>query len=180
MEFVKVSIPLDSGSFEARIDPARSYGGVPGSELIDKYSNHMKQKPQPQFIPSIQWDKEKVQGCLTANNNMTIAKGNQQDMLNLEWTPKGVRTFYKLSLPCGQFPKSVRINKSLYDPRLVSQILEDITHRKILCRRGDRSIKQLFNVSLEVSVIADDEQERPLVIFGKNGIAYLLAPIIEE
>jgi hypothetical protein len=95
---------------------------------------------------------------LTVSADHTIGKGTQEQVLNLGWIPKTLRQTYRLQLPTGEFPESIKIGIGLYDPLRICLILEEILHKKIVCRRGDRPIKTQMNLTYDIPIITDGKE----------------------
>ena len=181
MDSVKIHMPLSDGILtQVRVNPDKSYNGISGNELISRYSKRRRKPKTPtKTIQSINWESERWHN-LTVNTGHTIAKGKATEVFKLDWIPHSIRTTYNLKLPCGEFSKRVRVGGADYDPRLICQIIEDITHQKIICRRGDRPLKRHFNTSYDINIIYEPDAFKPLLIVGKGNIIYILSPMAED
>jgi len=168
-------IPFEGATVEVLVNPNKTYGNETGRALIEQYSRPLK-KPSPRFINSIVWDKEKYKG-LTVNTEKTIGKGSIQEVLSLPFIKHTPQEIYNLTLST-EFQQSIRIGNSLFDERLICEILEEITHKKIIARHTNKPLKRLVNCTFSLSIIPP-EKDNILVILAK-GKAYLLAPRIEE
>jgi hypothetical protein len=146
-----VHLPHEEAYTLVYVSPEKTYGGVPGSELIQKYGIKPREK-QERIKPEHQ-------------ELITMQKETALTLSNSPITILGV------FLPVSGIPEKIKVSGEEFSYRTLLECVEEITQEKIICKYQNRITKPFQNRTVEMAVLPT---EKGLVVFGKGNRCYLI------